>query len=104
MASKFKKNDQVIVISGSNKGKVGKILGVLGQKILIEGVNLVTIHKKPTNSSVGRIEKKERPIHISNISHIEDGKPIKIKFINDEGAKKSFGKYRVSKRSGKKIV
>ena len=103
-ASKFKKNDQVIVIAGSSKGKLGKIVYIKGEKVLVEGVNLATVHKKPTQQDAGKIVKIEKPIHISNISHSEDGKAVKIKFVTDLGEGKAFTrKSRVSKKSGKKI-
>lgn len=103
-ASKFKKNDQVIVIAGSSKGKLGKILSIKGEKALVEGANLATVHKKPTQQEAGKIVKIEKPIHISNISHAEDGKAVKIKFVTDSGEGKVFTrKSRVSKKSGKKI-
>ena len=103
-ASKFKKNDQVIVIAGSSKGKMGKILSVRGEKALVEGVNLATVHKKPTQQDAGKIVKIEKPVHISNISHAEDGKAVKIKFVTESGEGKAFTrKSRVSKKSGKKI-
>ena len=105
MASKFKKGDQVIVIAGSSKGKIGKIIAFNGNsKVVVEGVNLVTIHKKPTNNTPGEIKKVEKSIHISNISHVEDGKPVKISFSIDVGEGKSFlRKNRVSKKTKKKI-
>jgi large subunit ribosomal protein L24 len=101
---KFKKGDQVIVITGSNKGKVGKIIAQNEQRVTVEGVNIRTIHKKPTSSSQGQILKVEKPIHISNISHVEDGKAVKIKFVIEAGEGKIFSKKsRVSRKSGKKI-
>ena len=104
MAQKFKKNDQVIVISGSNKGKKGKILAVLNDRVIVEGVNQATIHQKPTSQGPGQIIKKERSIHISNISHIEDGKAVKVGFKIEDGESKKFSKKsRVSKKTGKKI-
>lgn len=104
MANKFKKNDQVIVICGSSKGKVGKITAITNKKVVVEGVNLATIHKKPTSSTPGQIIKVEKPIHISNISHVEDSKAVKVKFVIDSGEGKDFTrKYRVSKKSDKKI-
>lgn len=104
MANKFKKGDQVIVITGSSKGKVGKITSLPKGKVVVEGVNLATVHKKPTSSAPGQIIKVEKPIHISNISHVEDGKAVRIKFITDPGEGKVFSrKNRVSKKSGKKI-
>lgn len=105
MANKFKKNDQVIIISGSDKGKIGKIIALADQKVTVEGVNISTVHKKPTNSNPGQIVKVEKPLHISNISHVEDGKPVKVKFSVEAGNGKAFTrKARVSKKSGKKIV
>ena len=105
MAQKFKKNDQVIVISGSSKGRVGKIISLSATKVTVEGVNVATVHKKPTSSAPGQIIKVEKPIHISNISHVEDGKAVKIKVITESGEGKIFTrKSRVSKKSGKKIV
>lgn len=104
MANKFKKNDQVIVIAGSGKGKVGKITAITKDKVVVEGVNLATVHKKPTSSTPGQIVKVEKPIHISNISHVEDGKPVKVKFVTDSGEGKAFArKNRVSKKTDKKI-
>ena len=65
---------------------------------------MATIHKKPTGQELGQIKKEERSIHISNISHVEDGKSIKIKLvINSDGEKKSIKKERVSKKTIKKI-
>ncbi len=105
MANKFKKNDQVIVISGSSKGKIGKIIALSDEKVTVEGVNIATVHKKPTSSAPGQIVKVEKPIHISNISHVEDGKAVKIKFVTESGEGKIFTrKGRVSKKTGKKIV
>ena len=104
MANKFRKGDQVVVISGSDKGKVGKLISILNDRVIVEGVRLATIHKKPTGQELGQIKKEERSIHISNISHVENGKPIKIKFlINLDGQNKPVGKDRISKKTGKKI-
>jgi large subunit ribosomal protein L24 len=104
MAKRFKKNDQVIIISGASKGVIGKIIATRGEKLVVEGANIATIHQKPTSSTPGQIIKKERPIHASNVSHVEDGKAVKIKFVTDTGEGKVFKrKYRVSKKSGKKI-
>ncbi len=104
MAKKFKKGDQVIVLTGTSKGVSGKITALTSDKVVVEGVNLATVHKKPTSTNPGQILKVEKPIHISNISHVEDGKAVKIKFVTDAGEGKIFTrKNRVSKKSGKKI-
>ena len=103
-ASKFKKGDQVIVISGSSRGKVGKIISISKDKVVVEGANIATVHKKPTSQNPGQILKAEKPLHISNISHVEDGKAVKVKFVTEAGEGKAFTrKSRVSKKSGKKI-
>ncbi len=104
MAIKFKKSDQVIVITGSNKGKIGSILSIKGDRVLVEGVNLATVHKKPTSNQAGEIVKVAKPIHISNIAHIENDKPVKVGFKIEPGTGKNFvGKIRISKKTGKKI-
>lgn len=102
--NKFKKGDKVIVIAGASKGKVGNIKSISDQKVIVEGANIATIHKKPTQSGPGQIVKAEKPIHISNISHVEDGKAVKVKINIDSGEGKTFKrKSRISKKSGKKI-
>jgi large subunit ribosomal protein L24 len=105
MANKFKKGDNVIVIAGSSKGKTGKILSIKNDKAVIEGVNQSTIHIKPTSQKPGEIKIIEKPINISNISHVENGLPIKIKFLIDDksGGKPFTKKERISKKTGKKI-
>ncbi len=104
MSQKFKKNDQVIVISGSDKGKIGKILSVSGEKVIVEGINIAVVHKKPTSSDPGKILKIEKEIHKSNISHTDSVKAIKVKFFVESGDKKPYlTKTRLSKKSGKKI-
>lgn len=105
MLRKFKKNDEVIIISGSDKGKIGKIKSVKDSRVLVEGVNIATVHKKPTSNTPGQIVKIEKYIHSSNVSHLENGKPVKIKIVIESGDGKNFTKKcRVSKKSGKKIA
>ncbi len=105
MAHKFRKNDEVLVISGSNKGKKGKIRSIFKkEKVIIDGVNVVTIHKKASSSTSGEIKKIEKPIHISNISHIDVNRPAKIGFRIESGDGKGFfRKSRILKKTGKKI-
>jgi large subunit ribosomal protein L24 len=87
---KFKKGDLVLIIAGADKGKQGNILSVSGEKVIVEGINLKTIHKKPSQQKPGEIIKKEGLIHASNISHISDGKPSKIGYkANSPKSKKS---------------
>jgi large subunit ribosomal protein L24 len=97
--SKIKKDDLVQVITGKDKGKSGKVLSVdtKNNKVLVEGVNMVSKHSKPsmTNQQGGIIE-KEAPIDISNVMYVHKGKPVRIGF---QGEKKD--KVRVAKVNGK---
>ena len=75
---KLKTGDKVTVIAGANKGSEGKILKVLGDKVLVEGVNMVTKHIKPSNNNgEGEIVKTEAPIHRSNVKLIKSSKTDK---------------------------
>jgi len=93
-----KKGDLVKVISGNSKGKEGKITLMLPekQKAIVEGVNVVTKHLKPTAQNPnGSIEKKEAPIHLSNLMVIDpsNGLPTKIgRKLNKEGKLQRFSK------------
>ena len=100
MASKLKKGDRVIVSTGKDKGKSGVIVKVLASenKVLVSGVNLATVHKKPTAQTPGQRVQEEKPIHISNVSYVEDNKPVKVGFEIVDGKK-----VRVSKKSKNKI-
>ncbi len=72
---KIKTGDKVTVIAGANKGKDGKVIKVLGDKVIIEGVNIVTKHIKPKNNNGnGEIVKTEAPIHRSNVKVVESVK------------------------------
>ena len=80
----IKRDDQVIVLAGSDKGKSGKVLKVLVDKgrVLVDGINLVSKSTKPSAANPqGGIVKKEAPIHISNVSLIDPvtGRPTRIK-------------------------
>jgi len=75
---KLKTGDKVTVIAGANKGSEGKITKVVGDKVIIEGVNIVTKHIKPKNNNGnGEIVKTEAPIHRSNVKVIEVAKEKK---------------------------
>ena len=96
---KIKKNDTVVVIAGKDKGKEGKVLSVdvKNHKVLVEGVNMVSKHSKPSmQNQQGGIIQKEAPIGISNVAYSYKGKPVRIGF---QGEKKD--KVRVAKVDGK---
>ncbi len=67
---KIKKNDEVIVIAGSDKGNRGSVLRVLEDRLLVSGINKVKKHQKPNpvKGESGGIVEKEMPIHISNVA------------------------------------
>ena len=100
---KIKKGDEVLVVTGRDKGKKGKVLGVLRaeNRALVEGVNMVRRHQRQTAQQQGGIIDKEAPIHLSNLAHVDpkDGKASRIgyKFLEDGR------KVRFAKRSGEVI-
>ncbi|MBR6730443.1 MAG: 50S ribosomal protein L24 [Alphaproteobacteria bacterium] len=102
MAMKIKKGDQVIVITGRDKGKTGEVIKSMPKenKVIVQGINLVKRHTKPTQESAGGIISKEAPIHVSNVALIDpkDGKATRVGFKVEDGKK-----VRVSKRSGEVI-
>lgn len=105
MAAKFKKGDKVIVITGSDKGKIGNILKVMPEKnkAVVSGVKIATMHKKPTGDQPGKIVKVEKAIDLSNIAHVEDDRAVKVGFKVEKKEDGSVEKTRVSKKTGKKI-
>ena len=102
MAMKIKKGDQVIVITGRDKGKTGEVIKSMPKenKVVVQGINLVKRHTKPTQESAGGIVTKEAPIHVSNVALIDpkSGKATRVGFKVENGQK-----VRVSKRSGEVI-
>ena len=99
---KLRTGDKVTVIAGADKGKTGKVLKVLEDKVIVEGVNVVKKHLKPKNNNgTGEIVEVERPIHRSNVMIIDPKtkKPTKIKMDFDKDGKK----IRISKKSNEKI-
>jgi large subunit ribosomal protein L24 len=101
MAAKLKKGDEVVVLTGKDRGKTGTILKVFpgDSKVLVQGINKVKRHNKPSAMSQGGIEEKEMPIHISNVAYNADGKPSRVGFeIAKDGTKQ-----RVAKRTKKTI-
>jgi large subunit ribosomal protein L24 len=105
MAKKFKlrKGDDVVVVSGRDKGKKGSILRVLRQddRVLVDGVNMVKRHTRPSGSQPGGIIEKEAPIHVSNVALADpkDGAATRVGYrFLDDGRKVRF-----AKRSGEVV-
>ena len=99
---RLKKGDNVIVISGKDKGKSGEIIEIIKNKnkVKVRGINIVKKYRKPSQDNPGKIDEIELPIHISNVLMIDpkDSKPTKIKFEFDKDKK-----IRVTKLSGTKV-
>ena len=89
---KIKTGDTVVVITGKDKGKTGKVTSVIkaNDRVVVEGVNIMKRHKKATQESPGKIEEIESSIHISNVSHLdpETGKPTRVKYDSKDGLKR----------------
>ena len=98
----IKKGDTVVVIAGAQKGAKGEVLEVLPKKnrVIVEQVNIVKKHQKPTQENAGGIIEKAAPIHISNVMLVDPktGEPTRV------GRKEVDGKLvRYSKKSGEII-
>jgi large subunit ribosomal protein L24 len=106
MGMKLKRDDNVIVISGKDKGRTGKVIRVEPSKdrVYIEGVNIIKRHTRPNparpNAQVGVIE-REGPVHVSNVALLDpkDRKATRVGTRRTEDGKRM----RVTKRSGTEI-
>ena len=100
---KIRKGDRVIVTTGKDKGKTGDVLKILTKqgRAIVQNVNMIKRHQRPTQTSGGGIVEKEAAIHISNLAHIDpkDDKPTRIGYRTLEGGRK----VRFAIRSGEVI-
>ena len=103
---KIRTDDNVVIISGKDKGRTGKVIRTDPKKdrVYVEGVNMVKRHMRPTpgrpNAPVGVIE-KEGPVHVSNVAIVDpkDHKPTRIgSKLNEQGKR-----VRVTRRSGAEL-
>jgi large subunit ribosomal protein L24 len=94
---KIKKNDTVIILSGDEKGKTGVVKQALPKenKVVVEGLNMVKRHTKPSQTNPGGIVSKEAAIHVSNVAIVSDGKATKIGYKTVDGKK-----VRVARKTG----
>ena len=97
MSSRVKKGDNVMVITGKDKGKTGEVLNVLPaqQKVVVRGVNIIKRHTKPSQTAPGGIVERENAIHLSNVALIDptSNKATKIGFRTlEDGRKVRFSK------------
>ena len=101
---KIKKGDNVVVISGRDKGKSGEVLRVFpaDNRVIVQGVHVARRHSKPRMGDPGGIVEKELTIHVSNVAHVDpqSGKPTRVGYkAMDDGSK-----VRVARRSGEMIT
>ena len=102
MAAKIKKGDKVVVLTGRDRGAEGEVLKVdpKAGRVIVQGVNIIKRHTKPSQTSAGGIITREAPIQVSNVAVADpkDGKPTRVGFEIRDGKK-----VRVAKRSGEVI-
>ena len=101
---KIRRDDEVMVISGKDRGKTGKVLRVepKKQRVYVEGLNIVKRHQRPRpgSSDPGGVVEKEGPIHISNVMLLDpqDNKPTRVGILREDGKR-----FRVAKRTGNRL-
>ena len=95
----IKKDDTVVVITGKDKGKKGKVIKAMPKedKVIVEGINIQTKHQKQTRKVHSEIKHQEGPIHVSNVMYYDNKSkaPTKIGYKIENG-----NKTRVSKKTG----
>ena len=105
--SKIVKGDHVVVISGRDKGKQGQVTRLLGDKVVVEGVNLVKRHQKPNpvRNVEGGVVVKNMPIHISNVAiynkETQKADRVGIKLVDNNG---KVRRVRVFKSNGAELA
>jgi large subunit ribosomal protein L24 len=100
---KIKKGDNVVVITGRDKGRAGEVLRVLPaeRRLIVQGVHVARRHTKPRMGDPGGIVDKELTIHVSNVAHVDpqSGKPTRVGYKTLDNGRK----VRVARRSGEVI-
>lgn len=105
--SRIIKGDQIVVISGRDKGKQGKVTRLLGDKVIVEGINVVKRHQKPNpmRNVEGGVVVKNMPIHISNVAiynkETQKADRVGIKLIDENG---KVRRVRVFKSNGTELA
>ena len=98
----IRKDDTVVVITGKDKGKKGKVIKAMPKenKVVVEGVNVQTKHAKQTRTAPAEIKHQEGPIDVSNVMFYDSKAkaPTRIGYVIEDGEK-----YRVSKKTGEKL-
>jgi large subunit ribosomal protein L24 len=106
MPARIRRDDQVIVVGGKDRGKRGRVLRVepKRERVYVEGLNMIKRHQRPTQTASGQqaggVIEREAPIHVSNVMLIDpkDGKPTRVGIKIEDGKR-----LRVAKRSGARL-
>lgn len=106
MPARIRRDDEVIVIGGKDRGRRGRVLRVEPKKerVFVEGLNMIKRHQRPTQTAGGQqaggVIEREGPIHISNVMLIDprDGKPTRVGIRIEDGKR-----LRVARRSGARL-
>jgi large subunit ribosomal protein L24 len=109
MAMKLRRDDSVIVISGKDRGKTGRVLRVdrKNERVFVEGLNIIKRHEKPRqvagaqrDQTVGGVIEREGPIHVSNVMLVDpkDNKPTRLGVVREDGKR-----FRLARRSQTKL-
>lgn len=101
--AKIRKGDEVVILSGKDKGKTGTVTQVMPKdgKLLVSGVNTMTRHRKPTQANPqGGIDRVEAPMHISKVAIADpkDGKATRVRIEEKDGKR-----VRIAVKSGETI-
>ncbi|WP_309663063.1 50S ribosomal protein L24 [Sphingomonas sp.] len=102
-AAKIRKGDQVVILSGKDKGKTGEVVRSIPKemKVVVSGINVHARHRKPSQTNPqGGIERKEAPMHVSKVAIADPktGKASRVRFETRDGKK-----VRVAAKSGELI-
>jgi large subunit ribosomal protein L24 len=102
-AAKIRKGDQVVILSGKDKGKTGEVTKAMPKegKVIVSGINIAVRHRKATQANPqGGLERREAPLHVSKVAIADPktGKPSRVRFETRDGKK-----VRVAAKSGELI-
>ena len=102
-ASKIKKGDTVVILSGKDKGRTGEVIRSMPKedKVVVSGINVAVRHRKPSQANPqGGLERREAPMHVSKVAVADpkSGKPTRVRFETRDGKK-----VRVAAKSGELI-
>ncbi len=102
-AAKIRKGDEVVVLSGKDKGRMGQVTKVMPKegKVVVGGINMIARHRKPSQANPqGGIDRVEAPMHIAKVALADpkSGEPTRVRFEEKDGKK-----IRIAVKSGEKI-